>query len=63
LYANLARSNMALQRERQNKLISLEALAASISHEVRQPLAAIEIQGDAGLRFLGHVPPNLEEVR
>jgi hypothetical protein len=63
LYANLARSNMALQRERQNKLISLEALAASISHEVRQPLAAIAIQGDAGLRFLGHVPPNLEEVR
>lgn len=63
LYANLARSNMALQRERQNKLMSLEALAASISHEVRQPLAAIAMQGGAGLRFLDHTPPNLEEVR
>ena len=63
LYANCARSNIALQRERQNKLMGLEALAASISHEVRQPLAAIAMEGGAGLRFLEHAPPNLEEVR
>ena len=32
LYVHLARSNDLLQRERQNKLMSMEAMAASISH-------------------------------
>ena len=63
LYARLARSNMMLQRERNNKLMNLEAMAASISHEVRQPLAAIGSNSGAALRFLGHKPPNLEEAR
>jgi signal transduction histidine kinase len=61
--AHLARSNMMLQREQNNKLMNLEAMAASISHEVNQPLAAIALNGSAALRFLGHSPPNLEEVR
>jgi signal transduction histidine kinase len=63
LYARLARSNMMLQRERNNKLMNLEAVAASISHEVRQPLTAISSSASAARRFLGHVPPNLEEIR
>ena len=63
LYARLARSNMMLQRERNNKLMNLEAMAASISHEVRQPLAAIGSNSGAALRFLGHTPPNLEEAK
>ena len=61
--ARLARSNMMLQREQNNKLMNLEAMAASIAHEVRQPLAAIAMQGATGLRWLGHVPPNVEEAR
>jgi integral membrane sensor domain MASE1 len=61
--ASLARSNMMLQRERNNKLMNLEAMAASIAHEVRQPLAAIATNGNAALRFIGRSPPNLEEVR
>lgn len=63
LYARLARSNMLLQRERNNKLMNLQAMMASISHEVRQPLGAIGVSGSAALRFLGHKPPNLEEAR
>jgi signal transduction histidine kinase len=63
LYARLARSNMMLQREQSNKLMNLEAMTASISHEVRQPLAAIVSNGSAALRFLDHTPPNIEEVR
>lgn len=63
LYAGVARTNMALQRERKNKLMNLEAMAASISHEVRQPLMAITMNGGAALRFLGHTPPNLDEAR
>jgi two-component system, NtrC family, sensor kinase len=59
----LGRSVAELQRERGNKLMNLEAMAAAISHEVRQPLASIAANGSAALRFLGHAPPNLEEVR
>jgi len=63
LYGRLARSNVMLQSERQNKLMNLEAMAASISHEVRQPLAGIATNGRAALRFLGHLPPNVEEAQ
>jgi signal transduction histidine kinase len=59
----LGRSIAELQRERSNKLMNMEAMAASIGHEVRQPLAGIASNGGAALRFLGHVPPNLEEAR
>jgi signal transduction histidine kinase len=59
----LASSNMMLERERSNKLMNLEAMAASISHEVRQPLTAIVGCGSALVRFLGHTPPNLEQAR
>jgi GAF domain-containing protein len=60
---DLGRSVAELQRERNNKLMNLEAMAASISHEVRQPLASIATHGGAALRFLEHMPPNVEEVR
>jgi signal transduction histidine kinase len=59
----LARSNMMLEHERENKLMNLEAMVASIAHEVRQPLAAIATSGSAALRFLGRAPPDLEEIR
>jgi signal transduction histidine kinase len=59
----LDRSVSELQRERNNRLMNLEAMAASIGHEVRQPLGAIATQGSAALRFLDHAPPNLDEVR
>jgi hypothetical protein len=59
LYARLARSNAMLRRERNSKLMNLEAMAASIAHEVRQPLTGIATSGQATLRFLGRTPPDL----
>ena len=59
----LGRSVAELQRERGNKLMNLEAMAAAISHEVRQPLAGIASNGGAARRFLAHTPPNLDEAR
>ena len=59
----LGRSVAELQRERSNKLMNLQAMAASISHEVRQPLTSIATNGRAARRFLGHLPPNVEEAR
>jgi len=41
----------------------LGELAASIAHEVNQPLAAIVINGDVGLRLLDRPEPDLAEVR
>jgi signal transduction histidine kinase len=62
LYARLARSNAMLRRERDNKLMNMEAMAASIAHEIKQPLAAIAMNGAATLNFLKLTPPDLAEV-
>jgi signal transduction histidine kinase len=59
----LTRSNTMLERERDNKLVNAQAVTAAISHEVRQPLAAIAANSGAAVRFLGKTPPDLEEVR
>jgi len=59
----LTSSNMMLERERNNKLMNLEAMAASISHEVRQPLTGITLSGNALLRYLGDTSPKLEKAR
>lgn len=63
LYARLARSNSALQRERNNKLLSLDAMAASIAHEINQPLSALVTNGSIGLRLLARADADLDEVR
>ena len=63
LHVRVIRSNMMLEREQNNKLMNLEALAASISHQVRQPVTGIAASSSALLRFLGHTPPKLDRVR
>jgi PAS domain S-box-containing protein len=45
------------------RMTTLGELTASIAHEVNQPLAAIVTNGEACLRWLGHDPPQLGEVR
>ena len=61
--ARLVHANTALQRERDNKLMNLEAMVASLSHEVRQPLVTISTNGGAARRFLRHTPPNIDEAQ
>jgi C4-dicarboxylate-specific signal transduction histidine kinase len=38
-------------------------LTASIAHAVNQPIAATVTNAEAALRWLGHRPPDLDEVR
>jgi PAS domain S-box-containing protein len=45
------------------QITTMGQLAAAIAHEVKQPLAAIVINGGASLRLLGKDPPDLAEVR
>ena len=75
LYASLARSNATLQRERmmlqhaidsqrrerEARLMTGDAVAAMIAHEVNQPLAAVVNNASACLRWL--TAQNLEEAR
>ncbi len=63
LYGRLARSHMMVERERNNKLLNVEAIAAAISHEIKQPLTAIAANGSAALAFLGRVPPDLQDAK
>jgi PAS domain S-box-containing protein len=55
----------ALQMDlaRANRLATMGQLAASIAHEVNQPIGATRNNAHAALRFLARNPPNLAEVR
>ena len=57
LYARLARSNAMLQREQNNKLMNIEAVVASIGHEIRQPLGAIELNSSSARMLLEEAAP------
>jgi signal transduction histidine kinase len=46
-----------------NRVITMGHLAASIAHEVNQPIAAIVTTAHAALRWLGAQPPDLHEIR
>jgi C4-dicarboxylate-specific signal transduction histidine kinase len=46
-----------------NRVTTIGQLAASIAHEVNQPIAAVITNAHAALRFLDAEPPDLEEGR
>jgi C4-dicarboxylate-specific signal transduction histidine kinase len=45
------------------RLTMMGELTASIAHEINQPLAAIVMNGSAGLRWLNDATPDLDEAR
>jgi signal transduction histidine kinase len=45
------------------RVATLGELAASIAHEVNQPLTAISVNGQASLRWLDHDPPDIGEAQ
>jgi len=48
---------------RVTRVTTMGELAASIAHEVNQPLAAVVTNANAGLRWLAAASPNLDEAR
>jgi signal transduction histidine kinase len=52
-----------LEGERDNKLINIEVVTASIAHEVRRQLTGIAASGSAALRFLTGLPLDIDKVR
>ena len=63
LYAQLLRALAAQRREREARMITGDAVAASIAHEVNQPLTGIVLRANAGLRWVEGATPNLEKVK
>jgi signal transduction histidine kinase len=63
LYAQLLRAVLAQRRERVARLMTGDAVAATIAHEVRQPLSAMVSNADAGLRWLDRSVPDLDEAK
>jgi signal transduction histidine kinase len=63
LYARLAVALRTLERDRDNKLINVQAVVAAIAHEVRQPLTGIAAGGGAARRFLERNPPDVVRAR
>ena len=48
---------------RVSRLATMGAMVASITHEIRQPLAAIVTNSQAGIRWLTKAEPDLDEAR
>jgi len=63
LYAQLLRAVHAQRREREARLMTGDAVAATIAHEVKQPLSGMITNADAGLRWLDRAMPDLDEAK
>jgi signal transduction histidine kinase len=63
LYGRLLGAVLGQRREREARLMTGDAVAASIAHELRQPLTAMVTTADAGLRFLDRSVPHLDKVK
>jgi signal transduction histidine kinase len=63
MYGAMLSAVLRQRREREARLMTGDAVAASIAHEVRQPLTAMVTMADAGLSFLDRSTPNLNKAK
>ena len=59
----LTHSNMMLEREQNNKLMTMQAITGSIAHELKQPLTAISANSETAQLILSQTQPDLEAAR
>jgi C4-dicarboxylate-specific signal transduction histidine kinase len=62
VYAQLAQSVARQRRDRQARQIAMDAMAASIAHEINQPLAAMVTNANAAVRWLTRATPDLDRT-
>jgi signal transduction histidine kinase len=62
LSARLAMSIAAQRRERDGRLLTVNAVAAAMAHEIKQPLTAIAADAYAGFATVQRDPTNIPEV-
>jgi signal transduction histidine kinase len=63
IYAKLLDAVLAQRREREARLMTGDAVAATIAHEVRQPLTAMIASAEAGFRFLDRPIPRVDRAK
>jgi signal transduction histidine kinase len=63
LYARLLRAVLAQRREREARLMTGDAVSASIAHEIKQPLSGMITNAEAGFRWLDRTTPDLDEAK
>jgi signal transduction histidine kinase len=63
LYAQLLHAVFAQRREREARLMTGDAVSASIAHEIKQPLSGMIANADAGLRWLDRTTPDLDKAK
>jgi PAS domain S-box-containing protein len=61
--AQSALQTAQMQLAHATRVTTLGEMSASIAHEMNQPLAAIVLNGEAGLRWLAHEVPDVGEAR
>jgi hypothetical protein len=54
---------MQMELAHENRVATLGQITASITHELKQPMAAVRTEASAALRWLNKTPPDLTEVR
>jgi signal transduction histidine kinase len=62
LYGRLALSTAARKREREARLMSMDAVTAAIAHEVGQPLTAASLSASAALNWLTQPRPDISKA-
>ncbi|WP_244485011.1 sensor histidine kinase [Bradyrhizobium tropiciagri] len=60
LYGQLLHAVLGQRREREARLMTGDAISASIAHEVKQPLGAIVTNASAGLNLLKSAEPDID---
>jgi signal transduction histidine kinase len=63
LYARLALAAEQRNKEGERQRLTLQVVAASLAHELQQPLATMLLNGDVARAHLAQTPPNLPGVR
>jgi signal transduction histidine kinase len=63
IYMLLARTNLKLQHEQSNKLMTFEAMVGAIAHEIKQPLEAIELNSSSAKLTLDRAPVDVGEMQ
>src|SRR5262245_30867652 len=63
LYAQLLRAVMARRHEREARLMTGDAVAAAMAHEIKQPLSAMITNADTAVRFLDRAIPDIDEAK
>jgi signal transduction histidine kinase len=63
LYGRLLGAVRAQRREREVRLVTGDAVAANISHEINQPLSGMIASAEGGFRWLDRAMPDLNQAK